>query len=450
MRVLLIGLNSKYADSNLALYYLRESLPQIPDLKAKILEMTVNAPLKENISKIMAAKGDVLAFSAYIWNKERLMQLLPLLRQLEENAVIVLGGPEATYTPEAFPQADIIIRGAGEDIWPQLIEDLNNGKMARRIQPPVGEDIAFAKQWPFPYQEADAESLKNRLIYYETSRGCPFHCSFCLSAAEKRFASLPIEQVKEELDRLLSMDLQTVKFVDRTFNYPPKRTAEILRYLIGKARKGITFHLELKGDLLNDEIMELLTTAPPGYFQAEIGLQSFHEATLKAVGRVHQEENLAQNITRLIASDRLHIHLDLIAGLPYETLPIFKKSFDKAFSYHPHHLQLGFLKLLPGAPLAATAEEHGYIALPYPPYEVLANYYLPYQEMEIIRQVEDYLDQDYNKGRYRLALIWGADQYPGSAFDFFLALANSGNQPLEKALEEILPQEEGFWASLSL
>ncbi len=446
MKVVLIGLNSKFSDSNLALYYLRETLVEIADIEVELLELTVNIPLIENLTAILRQEGDVLAFSAYIWNREMLQKLLPLIRKLKQECIIVLGGPEATHSPEGFPEADAILRGAGEVLWPKLIRGLAEGAQVADMGWLKENALSFSKDWPFPYRTEDKERLKNRLVYYETGRGCPFSCSFCLSAAEKRTAFRTSMQVKEDIDRLLTMDCKTIKFVDRTFNYPPQRCNEILSYLLEKARPGVTFHFEIKGDLLNDETIALMQSAPTGYFQVEIGLQSVNPTTLHAVGRNNDWEKINRNVPRLLEKNNLHLHLDLIAGLPHEDLASFKKSFACAWALKPHHLQLGFLKLLPGTPLAANADDHGYITLSHPPYEVLANRYLPYEDMEKIRKAEAVLDREYNSGRHPLSLACATEMFQGHAFDFFLALSKEAS--LLEGLARLAPQEPGFWDAL--
>lgn len=445
MKIALIGLNSKFSDSNLALYYLREALPPRTDLEVDLLELTVNAPFLATVAAIAGSKADVLAFSAYIWNKETLQKLLPLLRRILPETVIVLGGPEATFSPAAFPWADLILRGAAEALWPRLVRELLAGKSIEELGY-LTEETGFVTDWPFPYREEDRERLQNRLIYYETSRGCPFHCSFCLSAAEKRMAFLPVERVKSDIDRLLCLEGRTIKFVDRTFNQPPERAGEILRYLLTQARPGITFHFELKGDLLTDELIGLLQAAPDGYFQVEIGIQSLNEQTLAAVGRRHDWQRLRQAVVRLLKKDNLHVHLDLIAGLPHETLSSFQSGFDAVWQLGCHRLQLGFLKVLPGTPLADTAQ--GYISLPFPPYEVLASPDLPFSDMEKIRQVEAVLEREYNSGRHPLALHWAAAHFPDGAFALFYRLSQRKKQPLADALQLFVPMEEGFWPAL--
>ncbi len=375
-----------------------------------------------------------------------MQKLLPPLRKLCPKATIILGGPEATYAPACFPDADLILPGAGEVFWLPALKALAAGRPPRQIEIPA--QPAFAATWPFPYDEADKERLRHRLLYYESSRGCPFRCGFCLSSADRRLAFLPLERVFEDLERLIALAPSVVKFVDRTFNQPPKRAAQILRFLLTKAAPGLTFHFEMKGELLNDEMIGLLRSAPPHFFQLEVGLQSTDRAALAAIGREWDREKLIQNLRRVLDGDNVHLHLDLIAGLPREGLKQFKESFETAWSIRPHHLQLGFLKLLPGTALAENAAAYGYLSLQNPPYEVLANDALSFTDMNRIHGIEQLLEREYNRGCRHLSLPYGAKIYAGGSFAFFLALAAEKETGFAAALQKVAPQKPGFWAAL--
>ncbi len=444
MKIGLIGLNSQFVHSALALYYLRETAP--PFCHCTIREYNINEPILDIFYDITSEDWDILAFSCYIWNKETLLKLLPLLRQTLAKTVFILGGPEATYTPKDFPQADYIVYGALEDSWPRLLETLDKGLVPDL--PGLKGEIQFAFDWPFPYREEDIPALKHRFVYYETSRGCPYKCGFCLSSAEKNTAFLPLERVKRELDFFIAADIPVVKLVDRTFNHPKERAKEILGYLIGKESHNTTFHLELKGELIDDETLAMLLSAPPGLFQVEIGIQTLNEEALKASRRSNRWEEVKAIYEKLGKADNVHTHFDLIAALPYEDYKSFQYSFSEAMTIMPNHMQLGFLKLLPGTSLAEAKKKHGYIAQEYPPYEVVANNYISPGEMGELKKIDKFLDSYYNKGQLKNLFRFAMDAWEKPLFSLFHSLSGSSLEPA-LALSELMPEKRDIWCGLA-
>lgn len=443
MKIGLIGVNSQFVHSNLAIYYLREELPD--SWEGELCEYNQNESILKIFYDIMDHGFDAVAFSVYLWNKETVIKLTKLIREANKDIVIILGGPEPTYGPKSFPVYDYIVYGALEPVWGSLLERLARGQAADDL-PGVNGEIAFASEWKFPYREEDLPRLENKLVYYESSRGCPYHCAFCLSSAEDRTGFLPLERVEKELDFFLAHNIPVVKFVDRTFNAPKERGKAILRYLLAHYKPGVTFHFELKGELLDDETVELLTSAPAGFFQVEIGVQSLNETTLAESRRRNRWEQTKGYYRRLIGAENVHTHFDLIAGLPYEDLSSFVFGFNEVMTIYPHYLQVGFLKLLPGTKLAAEHEFHGYAAEDFPPYEIVSNRYLSVAELAGLKKLDQFMDTVYNKGLLRQTLRYAMKLHGFDTFTLFMALAE--NTDVVKVLSELCPQGAFAWSSL--
>lgn len=443
MKIGLIGVNSQYVHSNLALYYLRENLPE--GMAGDIREFNNNEPVLNMFYEIVASGYDVIAFSVYLWNRETVLKLLKLLQESVPACVLILGGPEPTYAPEVFSPYGVVVSGALEPVWPQLLTAIARGDDPERMLVIAG-NAQFAQSWKFPYREGDLSLLKNRLVYYETSRGCPYSCAFCLSSAEKRTAYLPLDRVKTELDFFLRHEFSVVKLVDRTFNAPRERAKEILRYLLDHYREGITFHFELKGELLDDETVDLLISAPKDFFQIEIGIQSLNEKTLSESCRIAQWKQSKDNYQKLIAAENVHTHFDLIAALPHEDIASFARGFNEVMSLYPDYLQLGFLKLLPGTKLAREKERYGYIAETFPPYEVVRSKDITTAELYRLKKLDRFMDAIYNKGLYRQTMHFALNKNGNDSFALFSALTESADY--EATLQMLLPQEELVWHSL--
>lgn len=444
MKINAVAVNSQFVHSNLALYYLRENTPSHMDFS--MAEYTINDPLTEIFYDITAEDWDILAFSVYIWNKEVIQKLLPLIRGVCPNTVIILGGPEPTYAPKDFPEGDYIVYGALEPTWEPLLLSLEAGEVPDLLG--IQGIPQFAPDWKFPYRSEDLPVFAHRLVYYETSRGCPYQCGFCLSSAEKSTGFLPMERVKEELTFFLDAAIPVVKLVDRTFNYPKERGKEIIRFLLEHYKPHMTFHFELKGELIDEEMLALFAAAPKDFFQVEIGIQTLNEQALSASKRKNQWEKTKEVYRRLIAMDNIHTHFDLIAGLPFEDYLSFQHSFSEAMSIFPNHMQLGFLKLLPGTVFWQQRDVHGYIAETHPPYEIVENQYISHKELGLLKKIDGYMDRWYNKGGYPTLFRFAMDAYEGSLFSFFLSLAESDKEPPE-AISALLPEKEVMWQQLS-
>ncbi len=344
--ILLVGINARYTHSNLAIRYLRN---YVSDLSYQITleEFTINQPLLDILSKIFKLEPEIIALSVYIWNTEIIRKLLPEVHKLLPECKIILGGPEVSYNPqhwlEEFPFLNFIICGAGEAGFRYLIEKkLLVKEQIIKIQNPAFNEIKF------PYTDDDFPGLKDKYIYYEASRGCPFKCSYCLSSrSDQKLELREFNKVKEELEFLLNKKPRIIKFVDRTFNANREFSRNIWQYLI-EINPDTKFHFEIYPALLEEEDFILLEKCPVDLFQFEIGIQSTNPATLKAIHRPDNWHKTKEKIQKLISIGNIHIHVDLIAGLPYDEFKHIKHSFNDIYALQADHFQLGFLKILPG------------------------------------------------------------------------------------------------------
>ncbi|NJD04292.1 MAG: DUF4080 domain-containing protein [Ruminiclostridium sp.] len=272
---------------------------------------------------------------------------------------------------------------------------------------------------PSPYSEEMLASIKGKIAYFEASRGCPFSCSYCLSSADEGVRFFPMERVKEDLTRVIEAGVRQVKFVDRTFNCNKERAKELLRFIAG-LQTATNLHFEAAADLFDDELISILAEMPKGLIQLEVGIQTVNIKTLKAVKRKTDTDKVFKNIKRILQAGNIHVHLDLIAGLPYEGLESFKESFNRVYGLKPHTLQLGFLKLLKGSSIRENSRQHAYVFRDYAPYEVLSSKYISYDELTLLKGMEEILDRYWNSGRFTIVLDYIIHNYFTSAFDFYL------------------------------
>jgi hypothetical protein len=348
-----------------------------------------------------------------------------------------VGGPEVSFLTLEEAQgleADVIVSGEGERVFPMLLEALEQGTPLEGL-PGVtyreGDSLVVHStpmspmdmdELRFAYTDQELVALKGSILYYESSRGCPFHCAYCMSSVEKGLRMKNVELVKKELVRFMNAEVGLVKFVDRTFNCHLQRTKELLQFLLNQDTKTC-FHFEVAADLLDEEIIDLLGQAPLGRFQIEAGVQSIHPETLK---RIHRSSNIPlvkENLEKVLAKGNVHVHMDLIAGLPGEGLDQISTSFDDLLDVRPHMLQLGFLKLLKGSPMMEMVDEYGYGYRSHPPYQVLFNNTLTYQQLRTLEKVEHLLDRYYNSGAFATTLMMVDDTGEQGAFDFYVELA---------------------------
>jgi len=407
-KVVLLAVNSKYVHSALSVWLLAEGVNQYARLPhdVEIIEATIHQQDEDIAGLVSSHKPDIVGISTYIWNAAKLPGLIKLLHRQLPGCVFVLGGPEASYNADYWLDngAHIVMHGEGERQFAIFLDEFANKKPnADSTCKPKISECSYQEHRPLePYNQTYISTLKNRLAYLETSRGCPYQCAFCLSGGSK-LQFFPLETAKGQLYKLSKSGAKTVKLIDRTFNCDPNRAYELFEYVIS-LETNCCFHFEVAADLFDERSLQLLSTAPPGRIQFEAGLQSYNEPTLKAVSRKADLSKADHNIKALLAPGNIHIHVDLIAGLPYETLPIFTHGFNRAYKLGPHDLQLGFLKLLHGSSLREQAAELGIQYSKLPPYEIISSPWLSIEDMLILKQAENALRHTHNKGRFLSAI----------------------------------------------
>lgn len=429
MRVLLTTLNSKFIHSNLALRYLKVSCKSLP-VTMVMDEFTINDHLESVLGSIYKHSPDIVAFSCYIWNIRETLILVETLKKVLPNCIIILGGPEVSFDSvrlmERNPDIDIIVMGEGEITFPLLIERIimdkplddldgitfrHNDRIVENRDRELIKDLDII---PFPYEDG-FEGLENRIIYYETTRGCPFQCQYCLSSTSQGVRYFSLDRVKRDIKNFIDAGVPQVKLVDRTFNCNPKRAREIFKMIMDMGG-NTNFHFEMCGDLLDEETLDVLKDAPLGLFQFEIGVQSTREKTLDIIKRKTDFEKLAKWVSKLQEFRNIHLHLDLIAGLPEEDYLSFQRSFNDVYQLKPDRLQLGFLKLLKGSGIRNNASRWDYKFISYPPYEVLENKDISFGEILKLKGVEELVEKYYNTHRFEnslnyLANIFNRDYY---------------------------------------
>ena len=412
MKALICAFNTKYVHSALAPWCLKAGVREYAkDCDCKIFESTINEDFDIILGKILKYDFDLVAFSTYIWNKNLVLKLVKRIKELR-NIKVALGGPEVSYNIENMfleaPYVDYILSGEGEEPFGRLCSGENVESIPGISYIKDGEIIKktpYVSRFdpPSPYSDEYFKRLDNRIVYLETSRGCPFRCSFCLSGRCETVRFFNIERAKENIIRLANSGAKTVKLVDRTFNADRKRARNIFFFIMDNYGKNIPtdvcFHFEIEGTLLENEDIELLKNAPKGLFQFEIGLQSFNEDTLRSINRHIALDKLCKNVKKVIALENIHVHIDLIAGLPYEDKKSFEESFNKALTLKPQMLQFGFLKMLHGSDMREKWQDVYDFDIN-PPYEVISNPYISKEELSLMHKVEDTFERVYNSKRF--------------------------------------------------
>ncbi len=434
MKFLLVAVNAKYIHSNPAVYSLKRFAGEYTDA-VEIAEYTINNRMEDILEDIYRRKPDVIGFSCYIWNIGMVEKLMGELHKLLPALPVFLGGPEVTYDADKllrkYPYLTGIFIGEGEATFaqvvkyyvkknPESLEDIP-GLMLRSGMTPARKPLNLTDV-PFLYD--DMAPFTNRIIYYETQRGCPFRCSYCLSSIDKTVRFRDIEVVKKELAFFLEKKVKQVKFVDRTFNCNHDHAMAVWQYLYDHDNGVTNFHFEIAGDILREDEIALVAKMRPGLVQFEIGVQSTNTDTLREIRRVMDIEKLKQVVTALKAAHNVHIHLDLIAGLPYEDYDSFARSFDDVYAMEPEQLQLGFLKVLKGSYMAEMAESYGLVYTDYAPYEVLYTNWLSFTEICRLKRIEEMVEIYYNSGQFAHSLPVMIADFGQGAFAFYEALAD--------------------------
>jgi radical SAM superfamily enzyme YgiQ (UPF0313 family) len=412
MKILITTLNSKFIHSSLSVRYLKRVSENIDQIKVDMKEFTINMHIEDIVNEIYRGKYNLVAFSTYIWNYRETKEICRNLKKIIPGIKILLGGPEVSYKPEVemkkLKDIDYIISGEGEETFKEFLIELANDESTfinvkgltfrengKIIVNEFRELIKDLDTIPFPYDE-DLKRLENRIIYYESNRGCPFNCSYCLSSTIKGVRYFSIERVKKDLKFFLKKQVKQVKFVDRTFNIKKEHYFEIIKFL-NENDNGITnFHFEITASLLDDEVIDYIGKVRDGLFQLEIGVQTTNEETLIGINRNMKFLSIQSMLEKAVNLKNIHVHLDLIAGLPYEGYDRFLKSFDDVYNLYPNKLQLGFLKILKGSKMEKEISKYGIVYDEEPPYEVYYNNYLNYDEMIKIKGIEKLLDIYYN------------------------------------------------------
>ena len=433
-RVLLCTLNAKYIHSSLALRSLRAYNQAHTKFDIIIKEYTINQKTNDIMADIYLSRPDVLSFSCYIWNIGPILELCADYKKVAPHTIIVLGGPEVSYDAEQLlrdnPFIDCVIRGEGEVTLKELLLAVNGELPLESVKGISYSDqgqifsntdrelIPCLDDIPFAYED-EMNELMDRIVYYESSRGCPFRCAYCLSSISPGIRYLSMERVKRDLDMMLGHQVREIKFVDRTFNCDEKRAREIIDFIISRQSRS-KIHLEIDAGLFSDSMLDYLAGVPPNLFNFEIGVQSTFKPALDAVRRNFNWDRLSRNINRLRSYRNIHLHLDLIAGLPGENYEDFQRSFDMVYNLKPDMLQLGFLKILKGTPLQEEGERYGYIYQSHSPYQILSSHAINYEEIMTLTRIEEILARYYNSGDMVTAVDYvGQVIYAGSAMDFY-------------------------------
>lgn len=436
--ILLVGINAKYIHSNFGIYCIEAYANEhgIGKDELKLCEYTINQNEATILADIYENKPDMVAFSCYIWNIEYVLRISRELKKVLPDTDIWCGGPEVSFDTEKLLGKNMwlkgIMSGEGEETFFELAQ-YYMGILGRELKDIDGisyrdndvvtvnkeRDRMSMDDIVFPYK--DIEALKNRIIYYETSRGCPYGCSYCLSSVEKKVRFRSLELVEKELQFFIDNKVKQVKFVDRTFNCNHEHTMAIWKY-IGEHDNGITnFHFELSADLLTEDEIALVSSFRPGLVQFEIGVQSTNPDTLRAIHRNHDLIGLKKNVSEVYEGRNIHQHLDLIAGLPYEDYETFRNSFNEVYDMKPDQLQLGFLKVLKGSPIHCDSDKYGIVCQDIPPYEVLHTDWLSFEDILKLKQVEDMVERYYNSMQFEASVKFMV-QRADTPFDFFMQI----------------------------
>lgn len=446
MKILLAACNAKYIHSNLAVYNLISYAKEYQE-HLILKEYTINQMKDDILRDIYLSDADVVCFSCYIWNISFVREIISDLAKILPNVKFWAGGPEVSYDAADFlqknPQFTGVMMGEGEATFLELVKYYVDGQGDLKEIAGItyrDEEGIHVNSWreildlstvPFAYE--NPEDFKNRIIYYETSRGCPFSCSYCLSSVEKKLRFRDLKLVKKELQFFIDHQVPQVKFVDRTFNCKHEHAMEIWKY-IKEHDNGITnFHFEVSADLLREDELELMSTMRPGLIQLEIGVQSTNPETVKAIRRTMNLEKLEALVAKVHSFGNIHQHLDLIAGLPYEGIESFKKSFNDVYRMKPEQLQLGFLKVLKGSYMMECVQEYKIAYKEKEPYEVLSTKWLDFREILQLKTVESMVEVYYNSGQFRCTLELLLPYFE-DAYSFYEALGEFYN---EKGYSEV-------------
>lgn len=462
MKVILSTLNAKYIHTSLAIRCLKAYSDK--DFDIELAEYTIKDPVMNIVSDLFQRKPDVIGFSCYIWNIEETIKVIDIVKKVMPEATVILGGPEVSYDTnywmDRLQNVDFIIMGEGEETLNHLLKEIEGdrkyhfvyGAAYRKgkeviINPPRPK--ADLKDLPSPHRfSEDIPNLGNRVVYFETSRGCPFNCQFCLSSIEVGVRYFDIERTKSDILYLIDNGAKLIKFVDRTFNIKRDYALEMFRFLI-ENHQGCVFQFEITADIMRPEVLDYLAeNAPPGIFRFEIGVQSTNDPTNELVKRRQNFSKLTRTVTKIKESGKIDQHLDLIAGLPLEDYDTFRKTFNDVFALGPEELQLGFLKMLRGTGLRIDAPKYNYAYMDHAPYEILSSDVLPFSDIVRLKRLEDVLEKYWNAHRMDHTLKYLMSHEFTSPFDFFQEFGDywedRGWQKIGHQLEDLFTRLTSF------
>ncbi|MFJ7825147.1 B12-binding domain-containing radical SAM protein [Psychrobacillus sp. NPDC096623] len=434
MNIILTTLNAKFIHTNLALRCLKAYAE--PEYHPQIVEYTIKDPTFNIVADLYQKKPNVVGFSCYIWNIEETIKVIKMLKTVDPTIVVVLGGPEVSYDTNIWlrkvKEIDYVVVGEGEQSFKNLLDFLSHKREIKEVPGlayvqddkfilnvlPPKLDLRLS---PSPYRFVeDLPDLSKRIVYVETSRGCPFSCQFCLSSIEVGVRYFNRDKVKNDIRYLMENGAKIIKFVDRTFNISRSYAMEMFQFLIDEHHPGVVFQFEITADIMRPEVIQFLNdNAPAGLFRFEIGVQSTNDLTNELVQRRQNFEKLKRTVTMVKSGGKIDQHLDLIAGLPEEDYSSFRNTFNEVFEMRPEELQLGFLKLLRGTGLRVEAEKYGYVYVDQAPYEIFSNNVLNFDDILRIKQVEDVLEKYWNAHRMDRTLEYLFEYVFETPFDFF-------------------------------
>ncbi len=437
MKIILTTLNSRYTHSSIGLRYLYANLNELQD-NAEILEFSINDAVQTIAENLLIHMPDIIAIGTYIWNASEVAELIHIIKKISPETIIVLGGPEVTYTPFRvnLDDADFIIQGEGENSFYSLCHDIMHSKKPNeriiRMNTPSLKDLKL------PYQFYTDDDIKNRYIYVEVSRGCPFECEFCLSSMDEKVRAFELDEVLDEFQKLWERGARNFKFVDRTFNLNMKTANKILDFFLAKPSPYFA-HFEVIPDHFPDSIKEKIQQFPHGALQLEIGIQTLNPEIANNISRQLKLDKIKENIKFLENETDAHIHLDLIVGLPGETLDSFGANLDELVSLSSCEIQIGILKKLSGTSINRHDVEHGMVYSNFPPYDILKNNQLSFLDIQIMKRFSRFWDLTYNSGNFTNSgkLIWQEESVYKNFYHFGMWVYSQTNSTYKISLQRL-------------
>lgn len=398
-KIILSTINARYSHTSFGLRYLKANLKEFED-KTEIIEFSGDSTVQEIAESIINQKPNIVGFGCYIWNIENILRITEIIRAILPSTIIVLGGPEVSYEYEEFlPHCDYLICGEGEYAWYHLAKSISDGQpLPQKV---LNEPICDLNTLKMPYYLYSDEDIKNRLIYVEATRGCPFTCEFCISSLSKGVREFDLDKFLAEMKILILRGVRQFKFVDRTFNLKFDRVQKMLHFFKENWQDGMILHFEIFPDKLSPAMLEEIKNFPDGGLHLEAGVQTFYEPALKALSRKQNEQKTLENIRFISEQTGAAIHADLVAGIPEATFKTFEDDFNKLMSSRPEELQIGILKRLRGAPIKRHTQDYKMVYSKYPPYEVMQTKDMSYAELQQIKRLARYFDIFYNAGNFK-------------------------------------------------